>query len=81
MKDLGITEESIQHNQFKTELSGLLRSYLGDALEQVDQRADHTESVRGWEQRAGFELKKTEKVEKIPDKDFKHRLEGVNRGL
>lgn len=81
VKDLGITQDFMQHNEFKTELPGLLRRYLGDALEQVDQRADHTESLRGWEKRAGFEVKKTETVQRISDRDFKHRLDGINREL
>ncbi|KAJ4362171.1 hypothetical protein N0V95_001519 [Ascochyta clinopodiicola] len=81
VKDLGITQDFMQHSQFETQLPGLLRGYLGDALAQVDPRADHTESMRGWEARAGFEVRKTEEVERIPEEDFRHRLEGVNRGL
>lgn len=81
VKDLGITQDFMRHSEFETELPGLLRGYLGDALEQVDQRADHTEAMRGWEKRAGLEVKKTEKVNKIPEEDFKHRLEGINRDL
>lgn len=78
VKDLGITQDFMQHSEFKTELPGLLRGYLGDALECVGQRADHSESMRGWEKRTGFEVKKTE-VQKIPEKDFKHWFEGINR--
>ena len=81
VKDLGITKEFMENSEFETELPGLLRGYLGDALKEVDERADHTESLRGWEKRAGLEVKRTEKVEKIPEKDFKHRLKGINRGL
>ncbi|KAF3004069.1 hypothetical protein E8E13_002531 [Curvularia kusanoi] len=81
VKDLGITQDFMQHSEFDTKLPGLLRGYLGEALALVDQRADHTESIRGWENRAGFELKKTETVQRIPDEDFKHRLEGINREL
>lgn len=81
VKDLGITKELLENSGFETELPGLLRGYLGDALKEVDERADHTESLRGWEKRAGLEVKRTEKVEKIAEKDFKHRLEGINRDL
>lgn len=81
VKDLGITQDFMQHSQFTTELPGLLRGYLGNALEQVDEGADHTESIKGWEKRAGFEVKKTDMLERIPEKDFKHRLEGINRDL
>jgi 3-hydroxyisobutyrate dehydrogenase-like beta-hydroxyacid dehydrogenase len=81
VKDLGITQDFMQHSEFKTGLPELLRGYLGDALECVGPRADHTESMRRWEKRAGFGVKKTEKVQKIPEKDFKHRLEGINREL
>jgi hypothetical protein len=71
----------LENSGFETELPGLLRGYLGDALKEVDERADHTESLRGWEKRTGLEVKRTEKVEKIAEKDFKHRLEGINRDL
>lgn len=81
VKDLGITQEFLEHSRFETELPGLVRRYLGDALKEVDERADHTESLRGWEKRAGFEVKKTDKVQKIPEKDFKHRLKGINKEL
>jgi 3-hydroxyisobutyrate dehydrogenase-like beta-hydroxyacid dehydrogenase len=81
VKDLGITQEFMEHSRFETALPGLLRGYLGDALEVVDGRADHTESLWGWEKRAGVEVKRTEKVKKIPEEDFKHRLEGINRDL
>ncbi|KAF3051638.1 hypothetical protein E8E11_009027 [Didymella keratinophila] len=81
VKDLGITQEFMDSCQFETDLPGLLKGYLGNALEEVDEWADHTESLRGWEKRAGFEVKKTEKMEKIPEKDFEHRLQGINRDL
>ena len=69
------------HCRFDTELPALLRCYLGDALELVEPSADHTECIRGWEKRAGVELKKTDRVERIPGRDFEHRLAGLNRGL
>ena len=71
----------MRHSRFETELPALLRGYLGDALELVDQGADHTECIRGWEKRAGVELRKTERVQRIPRRDFEHRLAGLNREL
>ena len=41
--------------------------------------ADHTAALVGWEKRSGVQLKKTEKAEDIPQKDFDHRLKGLNR--
>ena len=47
VKDLGIAQEFMQLNQSRTVFRELLKGYLGDALEQVDQQVDHTESLRG----------------------------------
>jgi hypothetical protein len=41
--------------------------------------ADHTECIRGWEERCGVELKRTEVVRDIPAEDFEHRLKGLNQ--
>lgn len=79
VKDLGITEEFMEHNKFETELPGLTKRYLGDAAKEVEPEADHTKSLVGWEKRGGICLKRTEKVEDIPEKDFEHRLKGINR--
>lgn len=81
VKDLGITQDFMEHNKFETQLPRLLRGYLSDALKEVKPNADHTECIKGWEKRAGVELKKTEKAQRIPEKDFKHRLIGLNREL
>ena len=80
VKDLGITEDFMAHNEFQTELSSLLRRYLKHSLDQVDPMADHTEALRGWEERSGITIKKTEEVQDIPKEDFDHRLKGLNRG-
>ena len=40
VRDLDIAQDFVQHSQVKKELPGLLRGYLGDALEQYDQCAD-----------------------------------------
>lgn len=79
VKDLSITEEFMQHNGFQTDLPALTRRYLGDAFKEVEPMADHTEALVGWEKRSGVQLKKTEKAEDIPQKDFDHRLQGLNR--
>jgi hypothetical protein len=79
VKDLGIAEDFMKHNKFETELPGLAKKYLGDALQEVEPMADHTMAIVGWEKRSGVQVKRTEKVEDIPQKDFDHRLKGLNR--
>ena len=79
VKDLGITQDFMKHNGFETELPGLTRRYLGDALKEVEQDADHTKSLAGWEKRADVTIKRTEKAQDIPREDFEHRLRGLNR--
>lgn len=82
VKDLGITEDFMEHNNFKTELPSLLRRYLKHSMEVIGEKsktADHTECVRGWEERSGVTLKKTPQVKDIPAEDFEHRLKGLNR--
>lgn len=79
VKDLGITQEFMEKQEFKTELPGLLRGYLKHGLDQVDPAADHTACLKGWEERSGVQLKRTEKVQDIPKEDFEHRWKGLNR--
>ena len=79
VKDLGITEEFMQHNNFETELPALAKRYLNDALQEVEPMADHTKALVGWEKRAGLELKRTAEVQDIPSSDFEHRRKGLNR--
>lgn len=79
VKDLGITEEFMEHNKFKTDLPGLLKGYLDYSLQQVEPMADHTKALVGWEKRSGVQLKKTETVNEIPEEDFNHRRQGLNR--
>ena len=69
----------MEKNEFKTGLPEMLRSYLKFGLDQVDANADHTACLRGWEERSGVQLKRTEKVADIPQEDFEHRLKGLNR--
>ena len=78
MKDLGITEDFMRHNDFDTELPALTRRYLSDALKEVEPTADHTKALVGWEKRSGVKLNKSE-TEDIPAQDFEHRLKGLNR--
>jgi len=79
VKDLGITEEFMERQGFRTGLPGMLRGYLQDGLDRVDAKADHTACLVGWEERSGVRLKKTEGVREIPREDFEHRLKGLNR--
>lgn len=79
VKDLGITEEFMTHNNFQTDLPSLTRRYLGDALKEVQPMSDHTKCLVGWEKRSSVQIKKTETVKDIPDEDFEHRLRGLNR--
>lgn len=79
VKDLGITEEFMQRNEFQTELPSLVKRYLQQALNEVEPTADHSKALVGWEKRAGLKLKRTEKVQDIPKEDFEHRLRGLNR--
>ena len=78
VKDLGITEDFMKHNDFETELPALTRRYLSDALKEVEPTADHTKALVGWEKRSGVKLNKSE-TEDIPAQDFEHRLKGLNR--
>ena len=83
VKDLGITEDFMKHSNFQTDLPGLLRGYLSHSMDVIgpdrNSTADHTECIRGWEERSGETLKKTPKVKDIPKEDFEHRLQGLNR--
>lgn len=79
VKDLGITQEFMERNEFKTGLPEMLRSYLQFGLDRVDAGADHTACLKGWEKRSGVQLKTTDKVADIPREDFAHRLKGLNR--
>ncbi|KAF2625860.1 NAD(P)-binding protein [Macroventuria anomochaeta] len=79
--DLGITQDFMQHSEFRTELPGLLRGYLGDALEQVDPRVDHTELLRGRERRAGLRSRRRRKIsnqsdESVRDTDVRPKRDG-----
>ena len=83
VKDLGITQDFMKYSNFETELPGVLKGYLSHSMDVIgperNKTADHTECIQGWEERSGIEIKKTEKVQDIPQEDFEHRLKGLNR--
>ena len=79
VKDLGITQEFMAKQEFETGLPEMLRAYLKYGLDRVDPAADHTACLKGWEDRSGVQLKRTEKVRDIPKEDFEHRWKGLNR--
>lgn len=62
VKDVKIAKEVIEESGFKSELPDLALEYLQDALKMVDKGACHSECLRSWEQRAGVEIKKTERT-------------------
>ena len=61
VKDVRIAKDVIEKSGFKSELPDLALKYLEDSLKLVDKGADHSECLKSWEQRAGVEIKKTEK--------------------
>lgn len=79
VKDLGITQDFMEHSKFNTEQPAIVRQYLSDALKEVEPEADHTKLLVGWEKRAGIQLRQTAKAQDIPKEDFEHRLQGLNR--
>lgn len=79
VKDLGITQDFMEHSEFETALPKVVRGYLASALEQVEPMADHTKLLVGWEKRSGVTLQKTDQAQDIPREDFEHRLQGLNR--
>ena len=84
VKDLGIKQDFMKYSQFDTKLPGVLKEYLSHSMDVIGperaKTADHTECIRGWEERAGgTTIKKTDKVKDIPAEDFEHRLRGLNR--
>jgi 3-hydroxyisobutyrate dehydrogenase len=54
-----ITRDVISSTGFETNLPELAISYLEDALMGLKSDADHTECLKGWEKRAGIELRKS----------------------
>ena len=60
IKDMNITKDVIQSTGFETELPKLAIGYLEDAMKILEEGADHTECLKGWERRGGIELKRSE---------------------
>lgn len=59
VKDVKIAKDVIEKSGFHTELPALAEKYLENSLKVVEKGADHTESLKSWEQRAGVEIKRT----------------------
>jgi len=57
VKDMGISQELFEKVGFETKLPKLILEYLKDAASPLEPDADHTECLKGWERRAGIELK------------------------
>jgi hypothetical protein len=61
----------IQSVGFETELPRLAIGYLEDALTILKEGADHTECLKGWEKRAGIEVKTSEQPkDKVVEEKF-----------
>jgi hypothetical protein len=66
IKDMKITKDLILSTGFETELPQLAIGYLEEALACLKDDSDHTECLKGWEKRAGLELRKSEQpTEKV----------------
>lgn len=62
MKDLKIAKSVIESVGVPSQLPDLAISMLSDALDVADEGACHTQCLKGWEKRAGVQLKQT-----VPD--------------
>jgi hypothetical protein len=60
IKDMKIAKEVIGSVGFDTKLPDLSIEYLEHARGLTEPDADHTECLKGWEQRAGIQLKQSE---------------------
>ncbi|ORX97607.1 2-hydroxy-3-oxopropionate reductase [Clohesyomyces aquaticus] len=61
VKDVKIAKEVIERSGFISDLPRLALAYLEDSMKLVEKGACHSECLRGWEKRAGVEIKKTER--------------------
>ena len=61
VKDVKIAKEVIEKSGFHSDLPGMALKYLEDSLKLVEKGADHSECLQSWENRAGVEIKKSEK--------------------
>lgn len=60
VKDLKIAKEVIESVGVPSQLPDLAIKELSDALSVADEGACHTQCLKGWEKKAGIQLKKTE---------------------
>jgi 3-hydroxyisobutyrate dehydrogenase-like beta-hydroxyacid dehydrogenase len=66
IKDVKIAKDVISSTGFETGLPELAIGYLENAIASLKDDADHTECLKGWEKRAGMELRKSEQpTEKV----------------
>jgi hypothetical protein len=57
IKDVGISKELFENVGFKTPLAEVVIESLSHAMSILKPDVDHTESLTGWEERAGVKLK------------------------
>lgn len=57
IKDVGISKEVFEKLDFATDMPDLILRYFRESMAQLDPTADHTELLKGWEKRAGLQLK------------------------
>lgn len=57
IKDVGISKELFEKLNFDTEMPDLILKYFKDSMSMLEPTADHTELLKGWEKRAGLQLK------------------------
>ena len=56
-KDIGIAQQVFEEVGFDTMLPGVIKESLDYSAAMLNPDADHTESLKGWEKRAGVELR------------------------
>jgi 3-hydroxyisobutyrate dehydrogenase-like beta-hydroxyacid dehydrogenase len=63
IKDVRIAKDVIEKSGFQSDLPALALKYLEESMKNVAQGADHSECLKSWEERAGVEIKKSERRE------------------
>lgn len=78
-----ITKEVIESVGFETKLPDLAIQYLSEAQGVVEPDACHTQCLKGWEHRAGIELKKSAQptTEVAKEDGWKPRIDKVGSML
>ncbi|KAF2178597.1 2-hydroxy-3-oxopropionate reductase [Zopfia rhizophila CBS 207.26] len=59
VKDVKIAKEVMEKSGFRSDLPRLALEYLEDSMQLTEKGACHSECIKGWEKRAGVEIKKT----------------------